>query len=309
MWDSEEQEPEISNVSAYEQSRLSLLGKVDSHFADKLRFPLYHYTRAASLCSILSNKELWFTKWNSLNDPTEFKLIHDIIDRHLQMYDKESEFYRMINTYNSVDRYSKRADVTKWYNEYNVFILSFSTKGDSLNMWSCYTKSSQDDGYAIAFSESAELRNDDYYIQWIPVIYEEEEQEKLIANLIRDLYDVYNDPELSIDGEHDRDLIISYLFDDIIRCVGCAIKHPAYKEEAEVRAILHLINKECIKHRTSGGLIVPYVSVKIDTSKIESVRISPALRYRDAISGLKSLRYDLNMHFKIEQSDIPYRNN
>lgn len=308
MWNSEGKEPEIINVSAYEQNRLNLLGKVDRHFADKLKFPLFHYTRAVSLCSILSNKELWFTKWNSLNDPTELKIIHDIIARHLQGYDKESEFYRMIDTYNSVERYSKRADVTKWYNEHNVFISSFSTKGDALDMWSCYTGASQDDGYAIAISDLVGLRSVDYYIQWIPVIYDKKEQEDLIECLIRDLYDVYIDPELSREDEYDRNLIMSYLFDDVARCVGAAFKHSAYEDEAEVRAVLHLINKNCIKHRASGGIIVPYVPVKIDASKIESVRISPALRYRDAISGLKSLRYDLNLSFKIEQSEIPYRN-
>lgn len=85
MWNSEEKEPEIINVSAYEQNRLNLLGKVDRHFVDKLKFPLSHYTRAVSLCSILSNKELWLTKWNSLNDRTELKIIHDIIARHLEI--------------------------------------------------------------------------------------------------------------------------------------------------------------------------------------------------------------------------------
>lgn len=191
--------------------------------------------------------------------------------------------------------------------EYNTFVLSFTRKNDALCMWTRYANSQQNDGYSIAFDDVFAYSCKDYSIELVPVVYNANKQQEIVKEILRYLYMAFNDNDLSKYEKYDRKSIIDDLFGLVVQRICGSFKHEAYKDEGEVRAILHLNNEKLIQHRTSGGIIIPYVPVKIDTNKIKNVTISPAVRYNVALPGIRSLKNDLGLKFEITQSEIPFR--
>ena len=306
--DSDERTYEIVNTEACHRYLKLISDKINAIYNKKVYFPIYHYTGASALCSILTNKELWFTKWHSLNDPTEFCIMHNIIKEAIKLYEMEDEnFYNMLSLCNNFDIYNKDAKVVKWYTEYNAFVLYLTKRKDALHMWSRYTNVLGQDGYAIAFDNISDISGEDCEMYWLPVIYEKKEQEAIVKKFIHELYMAYNDSELMKYGKYDRDAIVMNLYGEVIKQFCGAFKHEAYQDEDEVRVVLYTHKKELIKHRISNGIVVPYVPIKIDTEKVESVRLSPALNAKIAVPGIRSLKSDLGLRFNIELSAVPFR--
>lgn len=304
----DDSDPKIWNEDAYNRYSNIITEQIQNFFTTP-DFPIYHYTSASSLCSILTQQKLWFTKWNSLNDPTEFKLIHDIIQDELNQYKDDKKFFRMIQDYNSFDIFLKN-NGENWNTEHNIFIMSGTRKRDALNMWTCYTKSAQTDGYAIKFDcEPYTNPENNTTIYLTEVIYDREEQNRIIRHFLEELHKAYIDDNLAQHGVDDRDLIMAYLFDLVILNIGCRFKDSAYREEQEIRAIFHIPegNEEKIQYRTSNGIIIPYVPIGLNTNAVREICISPSLKNKAAIPGIRSIKNALNYNFKIVQSEIPFR--
>lgn len=94
-------------LEAKEKYSKMLLNQIEEYFAKVNALPLCHYTGASALCSILRNHELWFTKWHSLNDPSEFQILHELINNHLKDYKNDGEFYHLLEDINAIERYKK----------------------------------------------------------------------------------------------------------------------------------------------------------------------------------------------------------
>lgn len=311
----QEPQPEeytISNEDAlkrYQENLDIILAPLLSKRGD---YPLYHYTGGSALCSILKEQQLWLTKWNCLNDPTEFQLIHDIVENELKEYrNKDEKFFLLIQDYNSIERAFKN-DTSKWAKDYNFFILSFTRKEDSLNMWSYYGKGAVADGYSILFKSkpyrTVTVKDEQLSctVSLTPVTYSASEQRDYIQKALALMHEVYINEE-----EYDRELIIDELFCRLVHSAGCRFKHEKYEEEQEVRAIveLHAGQEKYISHRVSNGVIVPYIALKMCPHSISEICISPTLQKNAAMPGLVSIRKKLGLPFELKQSVIPYRNN
>lgn len=310
--ESKTEEDTLSNEELLNRYRKELDLKLAPLLSKEAEFPLYHYTGGAALCSILCTKELWLTKWNCLNDPTEFQLIHDIIENELKEYrNKNKDFFFLLQDYNSIERAFKN-DTSKWAKDYNFFILSFTRKEDSLNMWSYYGNGAVADGYSILFKSkpyrTVTVKDEQLSctVSLTPVTYSASEQRDYIQKALALMHEVYINEE-----EYDRELIIDELFCRLVHSAGCRFKHEKYEEEQEVRAIveLHAGQEKYISHRVSNGVIVPYIALKMCPHSISEICISPTLQKNAAMPGLVSIRKKLGLPFDLKQSVIPYRNN
>ena len=312
--------PEIENKMVLEKySRL--LSELLSHILSKSApFPLYHYTSGNALCSILQNGQLWLTKWNCLNDPSEFQIIHDIIKEELKIFRlRDRDFYDLVSEYNQVEQAIKCSEEMYTCPD-DIFILSFTRNYDALNMWTCYSKGGQPDGYSITFNDIPNLSVTDKEatkniidlkkaLSFTPVTYDKQEQSKLVKSFIDLLYNAFKDPETAKEGEIDKKLIIYDLLFSFTQLVGCRFKHEKYAEEEEVRAILHLSDseKKLVQHRALNGIMVPYVPLKFDRHAIAEICIGPTLRNKGAFSGIQSLKRTLGLSYEIFRSEIPFR--
>lgn len=312
--------PEIENKTAYEKYSCQLSGVLKPIMSKSASFPLYHYTSGNALRSILENSQLWLSKWNCMNDPSEFLLVHDIIKEELKAYrEKDRAFYDLISDYNQIEKAIKCSEEMYSSND-DIFILSFTRKCDSLNMWTCYSKAGHPDGYSITFNNAPNLSVSDSdetrtkidlktALSFTPVTYDKQEQTSLVKSFIKLLNNAFNDAEVSKEGEEDRRLILDNLFWSFTHQVGCRFKHEKYAQEEEVRAILCLSDaeKQLIKHRALNGIIVPYVPLKFDLQSIAEICIGPTLRNKGAFSGIQSLKRTLGLSYEIFRSEIPFR--
>lgn len=200
---------------------------------DSVRLPNAHN---GTVCATSHVGEFWFTKWNCLNDPTEFMLIHGYIEEWIKKHKSDCEsFCNIISTCNAWENYVKSNITEDWglfRHECDVFVSSFTQNDDLLNMWNGYAYVSASDGYSITFDSCPfNESKDNYEIQYASVIYCEAHHRQIVNALMNLLRDVYESKEVNKEGNEDRDLIICTLFGEIISRIGGCIKHPAYKEE------------------------------------------------------------------------------
>ena len=300
----------ISNTTALENHKEKISKKIRDLLSESAPSRIFHYTSAVGLRSILESSVLWFTKWNCLNDTSEYKIVHSLIEDCLLEFEEDNDFVNLIKDYNSFELATKNNGV-RWNLEHNIFILSFSSARDRLNMWNYYTKSTESDGYSIQFDNFPFTPNDEnHLINISSVIYNENRQKEIVRELLQELYNSYKNEELSKGGYDERDMIMAHLYDSVVSNIGCLLKHPAFKDEEEVRAILHLKqgSEKKIQYRTSKGIIVPYVAVSFDRNSISDVMLSPSLTNKNAIMGIRDFRNNQKCLFSISQSNIPFRN-
>jgi hypothetical protein len=299
----------IINTDALESHKKRISGIINS-LITKNSSPLYHYTSAAGIISILKSSELWFTKWNCLNDASEYKIVHSLIENCLSEFADDNDFVDLIRNYNSFELSTKNNGEI-WNTEHNIFIASFSSAQDRLNMWNYYTKSAESDGYSIQFDNIAFQANKEHYsITVSSVIYDEIQQKELVKSLLHELYDSYQNKDLSQKGVDDRDMIMAHLYDLVVSNIGYLLKHAAFKDEEEVRALLYLEkdSENIIQYRASNGTIIPYIAVNFDKNSISEIMLSPSLANKNAIMGLRDFKNNQKCDFRISQSNIPFRN-
>ena len=195
------------------------------------------------------------------------------------------------------------------------YILSFSLEPDLLNMWTYYTKSTQNDGYSIGFNTNELIQSIENANMTIidcgNVIYNEMEQERIIKKVLFKIQEMYN---ILVDNEkkYDMDYVnwqIVNAFESYLNLLACYFKHPAFKEEKEVRLVFTNDADEPLeKVREKNGLYIPYVELTYNVETIEEVWISPTLQGKNAAYGLNILGEQHGVNWRIHQSKIPFRN-
>lgn len=103
--------------------------------------PIYHYTTFESLYRILHSRQLWVSRSDFLNDPTELKLLNDrvyqLVHRYKANTSLDPEFGKNLETWLS--------DVTNFSSDWflrdlDVYVLSLSEQDDVYTLWRNYGK-------------------------------------------------------------------------------------------------------------------------------------------------------------------------
>ena len=147
---------------------------------DNLPRTIFHYTSADGLNGILCNSQLWFTRWDSLNDTSEHRYIHSIIRTCLDELNLDDSYTKYLHALNETFL-SFKQDNANIQIDKHIYLASFSSNGDSVPMWTYYTKSAQNNGYCIGF-DSIFLREsfNETNFSIAPVIYSENIQKEII---------------------------------------------------------------------------------------------------------------------------------
>lgn len=105
--------------------------------------PLYHYTNFNGLKGILENRELWFTDYNDLNDPTEYKLSLQVVERVIGNFTKRTRYKEFWNRF--------KVQYPTYEQYYKVYTFSFCESQDYLPAWREYADNGK--GFAIGFHQ------------------------------------------------------------------------------------------------------------------------------------------------------------
>lgn len=272
---------------------------------------IYHYTSASALKSILENKKLWLTRWDFLNDPTEYLYIHDIIDKTLEQFSADEKFKVLIRDRNSWKRKCK-IEKRPYNKEIDVYIASFSKSSDNLALWQGYTKSAQADGYCIGFDYHRIFEKQKLDIIIAPVVYSESEQMSIITEIFKRLLAIYINISANKKLHFDAERIVRLTFDEPLTYLGALLKHPAYIHEEELRVVF--IRRGGYPHpqpaqqiRNSNGLFIPFVELPFEQERVQCVTASPTLDPQLAVAGLNALKKALDYNYISQVSQIPHR--
>lgn len=293
---------------------LDIIKEIQNFISEKPTCPIFHYTSAAGLSGILKTKTIFFTRWDFLNDSSENLHIHGIIEKCIEQFSDDKKFYTLIKNINKQIRDHKLGKSPDTHaRQFTLYIASFSSNKDALNMWTYYTKSDASDGYCLEFSPDFLFKKHSDAVTIREVVYSPDKKKKIVNNLLSKAYNFYT--ELKSDPKKAKK--VEQYIQSYIRIaadyVGCFFKNSAFAVEKEIRAALFLhtdIEESDIKpeHRISRGLIIPYAALPFEKEDVKSARISPTLSFREAHSGLMALQQILEYNFPVNKSRIPFRN-
>ena len=295
----------------------------------------YHYTTVNGLRGIIESSKLWATAIEFLNDPSENIYTDKLIEEVCSQNNKLKSIYKLLysSNYESLlNSGTKR------------FIISMSKKSDSLPMWNYYSKGN---GYCIRFKNIDELLDiSDRFISYrnVEIDYNLHKQKTEIANTIENYNtitgDIYNEiADAGLSTIKSRRLNSLSNLEVLVKKLGIAnsveqqtfmneifqnrdaYKHPAYREEKEIRVILELINgisyevdsateQYPLKYRTTNtGQIVEYIEVPIHKEIIDAVIIHPLISDDVHELGLQKYLKSKGMEkVEIIRSSVPFRN-
>lgn len=304
--------------------------KINEIFKEQIDFEgidtVYHYTNPTALKSIIETGTLWATNILYLNDQKEFKYAIELFDKIIQ--ESNSSF---IENLRDSQRYKDFIEGQHTFG--SVYITSFtfdkslqdstSNNSNKLSMWRGYCPNG---GYAIGLNIKFFYSKDNKFYRFkskssyylAKCIYERDEQYNILKTIV-DKSDAYL---RSINDNNDIQKRTEEFFRTIL-FFAPILKHPAFKEEEEVRFVLfeRLQNEpkfksehfNCeYKYFLRKHFLVPYVEYenKSDFKKnLSSIFVGPMSNQDLAKQSVEMLlktqgypKTDI-----VKASDIPYR--
>ena len=289
-----------------------LWGKYYKKFEDNIKTTnetIYHYTSSNAMYKILSDKCIWFSNVNCLNDETERKYIYNLLRRRLEK-NKLPDLFKneIVNICTMMESNEDHiCYASTIYNLKNKFVASFSLNYDSLSLWNYYTKDTSMLGYNIGFNLEKFIKStnllDKYYLHG-KVIYKTKEQFKILDLMLNDYCEEFCKFLKEDEKTHRAFLISEFIM--IIHMFGLFFKHPAYAMEEEYRFIYEPTDN--IKYRQKAGLFIPYIELPFDTSCINSIKISPTQKDENIKTTLIDMLHNKGFdNIKVSNSSIPLR--
>ncbi len=270
---------------------------------------IHHYTRGVAVNAIFVNGTLRFTRWDFLNDMSEFTYVYGLVKEALNSAEYDPDFTGYMKEISDIHDALRKS--TEYPKAEDYFVASFSFNGDCLPLWSNYAKMNEADGYSIQFN-CDDLRKNLQEKNGVPifqgcVIYDIETQKSIVRKILSSLYTLYG----ILEGEEDRAERIANCFEEYISIVAGFFKHPSFANEEEFRFVYKCCkseNRYPIKSRVLNAIMIPCIDLEFDTGMCERITISPAVNPVVAQNGLRFLRELVGGQFDISVSCIPYRN-
>jgi hypothetical protein len=305
---------------------------------------LYHYTDQKGLLGILGEKSkaIWATSIRYLNDTSEGQIIlRVVLDEISSRYDSGDLFRQLgiandktINKSESADAeaLTKAIEMAAWATSLNVFVTSFSEKGNSLSQWRAY--SGESGGYSIGFRPAYLRGIGDHFLRGrtevfsssdalIKCTYLDEREKGVLEHEIQEIVSAYikeakpstgPPTKREKEGFNSQSALAMKHFIPLGKRYA-AFKDAGFSEEAEWRlAILH--NPNCLpadlKISSGSSMPVPYLEIDLapvkDIIGIDEIYVGPCPYPSEAVRAVEIL---LNQRgFKgvqVKYSQIPYR--
>ncbi len=298
-----------------------------------------HYCTIATLKEILNNGCLRFSDVRFLNDSTEFVEIIPLVKNVLLYNGYSPDFKKLILESAEIREleeycqpYTELSRITNKYEEskYRMYICSFSTDNDSLNMWNYYGSSGE--GVSIRFDHAwnifrgsqrslvnvfEKLENDIMIYRGL-VVYKNEDKKKCIIELFNRLQQLHKETRDEIE-KYQHYILLA--FKQSVNNMRCFFKNESFECENEYRIVLKIPEKLLLSKEYSGDIIekgqfkrgnilIPFVDYRFDKKSVESIMINPFVRDKNGMFklGIKELLWQNKMeNVQIFSSRIPIR--
>ena len=281
------------------------------------------------LCAVLASKKMWATHIRYLNDSKEFQYALETLQSAF-----EAELSESIGTFLLRDFFAKLFANAPWP---NIFVLSFSAAGDQLSQWRAY--SGDGPGLSLGFDllRLGELLRDKG-LKLEPCVYEAEAQKRLFQPLAKRVvaalplpadipddwssmsavqkfvfeHECYIKAIQQLNGDASRELMGDVML--AVADFNALVKHPAFAEEQEWRAVLAAdLEGTTLQFRPGRSALLPYVSVPVISndgkSPLVEIVVGPCPQPDLTCEALKLLvgQDPAYKDAKVRLSETPYR--
>lgn len=291
---------------------------------------IHHYTSLDGLKSIIENNSLRFTECCYMNDKEEYNDILNILDQLVKENKGKTTIKSQLlehTRYNVDDEFGENVVFDfrrdgKWdFTGSRYFIMSTTTKKDSLPMWHYYSKGKSVDGSVITLNvnklKKAFSGIKDTKLFCGKVIYDDDEKKKVLdeaANIIskkveKELESISHLPEESYAEEYGA-IMNSGVgeYSNFVERIRLFFKAKSFDYEKEYRLVLAIRNNIdelkkmsdnpeigiSVKFLTYESIIRMHVDLKFDKSfTISSIMFSPTADLITCKRGIVDL---LNFH-------------
>jgi len=242
--------------------------------------PLYHYTDAQAVQSIIENRKIWLTDTKFLNDSQELFNGLEIIESQIESSsDSELQDLQYLNKALGYLKESFNEFVRLGPEIEPVFVFSLSSNKDTLSQWRAYGS------YAIEFDEVALKRELNLLV--IRCIYDEENKITEAKKYIKSALLKINSKLIENKGSlNDCGGIVTQLFVD-----ASVFKNKGFIEEGEARVFISasdIAYPEGVSYRPKNDMLIPYVEFEIPINCIKSICVGPMVNQEQAYSSMKA---------------------
>ena len=256
---------------------------------------LNHYTTLDGLKGIITNRSIWCTQINALNDPFEFEYGKELIIKHLKEFIVREREPRIKSFLMDLIDFSGNAERLTTH---DIFIACFCKEDNLLSQWRGYA--AKGGGYNLGIlldsdtKISSDLNNLKDYKQVIlrKIIYKQVEQDKIIelciTNLIRGMNNALSKWDTYIETYGPSiGAMIELSVHNLLIDLMLSIKSHYFEEEQEWR-LIRIIRwdeiPEKYKFRENNNEFIPYLNTYIhmqDNDKhvfpLQKIRYGPML--------------------------------
>jgi hypothetical protein len=237
---------------------------------DRVERPLYHYTDAAGLKGIFETRQMWFTDYRHLNDPSEMHLGMERAHQALRAAEEGADGRVGLFLRFAADLFSQENLDTLGF-----FVASFSRARNDLGQWRAYADNGR--GFAIGYAPRMfEVRPDlsaspDENAFLGPVVYDSNGAVSRHRLAIVQAASIFLEAaDANADLLRDRAVGLPFMRIFSLRLIASSLiwnalttKHPAYEREEEVRMSIMGTTAALLsvtRTRTRAGEIVPYIA-------------------------------------------------
>jgi hypothetical protein len=293
---------------------------------------LFHYTSPAGLIGILSNRSLWATDVQHMNDLKELR--QAIETAQIYINNKINALYRgqVNSSFREANKSDRHAAILQLMSGHvgshgaGIFVVSLTEQRDLLSQWRAYCPPGG--GYAFGLPTSKLLglaERQDFYLT--PCVYDEQKQYKIMAEMVEFHFSkivgfMEADKSLSYDDIRMSSALASFS-EDVAR-YGAILKHRSFVEEREWRLISApiFLGDPRLKFRIGRRSVVPYCEFALFDSSCPNIAepsggdhsvvtvVGPTSSPGPAQLAVQSLMYShLGAGCAHGMSEVPYRGN
>lgn len=266
---------------------------------------LYHYTTIDALINIVSQNELWITKWDYLNDIDEFRVALDVCVEILKEEKIKPEIIQEVVNCVKEDLY-----LDSFSQDY--FILSFSCDNDSQLLWSNY---SNYDGVNLEIDFEKFIGSLNHKMLWHGLVnYNFESQiECLRKTFYHEFLNIEEFGKLKSLSEINRlkgkeyEMLVMHM-SVICDLYSMFFKRDCFAGEKEYRFVFSRERKQEISFRNKNRIVIPYIKKQMENIDcITGITIGPTNQVDIAEKGIRELSHYYNKEVDISKSKIPLR--
>ncbi len=270
---------------------------------------LYHYTKCGGAQGILSERNIWATRSDFLNDINEIQYIISVAGEVLKELEKP-EWRRLLE--NHLARTASEMKKNDYY------ILSFSAEGDSITLWSEFGEKT---GYNLQFQSGELLRQIEHFRKVAYhgyVIYSGREQRKIIRDLIwKSIPEAQgcSFEDIMEEGVKNKESAVfrkfCRSFQKALAIYALFFKQEEFAAEGEYRMAFKKKEEERVMFEAKSGFLRPYIPVRLADGKmripIQSITVAPKNHVDLAKKGMAEYMKYMGYDVEIRLSRIKLR--